>query len=54
MASCRQHLFETATAVCCDCSDDICSDCTVTVHPIGTMCRSCALVRAGVRAKRRR
>ncbi len=53
MVSCQRHWFERATAVCRDCDAAFCDDCVVTVRPVGTLCRSCALVRAGVRPRGR-
>lgn len=48
---CASHWFEPSVGECKDCRDHICADCIVDVRGIGTFCRPCALIRAGVRAK---
>jgi uncharacterized protein (DUF1800 family) len=49
VASCVQHIFETAIAQCDRCGDGLCDGCVVPVRA-SVLCRACALARAGVRS----
>ena len=49
---CAKHYFDSAVTVCRDCSLELCVACAVSVPKLGVFCRSCALVRAGVRTRR--
>ena len=52
MGRCDEHYLEECVAHCQDCGTAVCARCVVTVGRVGTFCRSCALVRAGVRTRR--
>ena len=51
--TCGTHWFDRAVAVCRDCGDGVCDRCAIPVKKVGTFCRDCAMVRAGVRTRRR-
>ena len=51
--TCATHWFDNSVATCRDCHAEVCELCVVPVGKLGTFCRHCAMVRAGVRARRR-
>lgn len=51
--SCDTHWFDPAVATCRDCDAGVCTRCAIPVARLGTFCRDCAMVRAGVRTTRR-
>jgi hypothetical protein len=53
MDHCHRHWFDPAVTTCRDCRQSFCEACVVTVQRVGIICVSCALVRAGVRTRRR-
>lgn len=53
MGRCEDHYDADAAGTCRDCRRRLCGRCLVEVRRLGTLCKECALVRAGVRTGRR-
>lgn len=51
MVNCYRHVFEEATSKCRTCRQSTCTDCTVPVRGIGTLCITCAIQKSGVRVR---
>jgi hypothetical protein len=50
---CEEHYDAETAGTCRDCRRHLCGPCLVEVRRLGTLCKPCALVRAGVRTGRR-
>jgi hypothetical protein len=53
VAHCDEHYDIEAVGTCRDCRRRTCAPCQIEVRRVGTLCKDCAMVRAGVRLCRR-
>lgn len=50
---CGVHWFDRAVSRCVDCRAELCEHCVIEVASLGAFCSHCALIRGGVRSRRR-
>jgi hypothetical protein len=51
VTNCEEHYETQAVGACRDCRRRTCKPCQVEVRRLGTLCRDCAMVRAGLRPR---